>query len=299
MDIIISLNKPKDITSQAAVTKVKRILNVKKAGHTGTLDPMATGLMLICINKATRLAPYFSDRDKEYKAVMKLGEATDTQDACGNVISRCDRIEVTEESIRAALESFQGTISQRPPMYSALKHKGKSLYKYAREGIEIERKSREITIHNIKLLEINLPFIKFVTSCSKGTYIRTLCNDIGEKLGTWAHLSELERISVGQYRIEDSLTFEELLTIIKGDQIEKGIYTMDEVLSWMPEFKINDSLLKSVIHGNPIKLNLRTQLPDHLKSATGIRIKSPDGDLLAIGSYIPVNDMIKMNIVFS
>ncbi len=299
MDTIISLNKPKDITSQAAVTKVKKIFNVKKAGHTGTLDPMATGLMLICINKATRLAPYFSNQDKEYEAVMKLGETTDTQDAYGNVLSKSDSIDVSKELISAAIESFKGTITQMPPMYSALKHKGKSLYKYAREGIEIERKSREIIIYNIELLEINLPFVKFKTSCSKGTYIRTLCNDIGEKLGTGAHLSALERTSVGRYRIEESLTFEELSSISQGDQIEKGIYTMDEALSWMPQFEINGSLLMSVMHGNPIKVNLRTKLSDELKLAAGIRIKSPGGDLLAIGSYDPVSDLIKMNIVFA
>ena len=299
MDIIISINKPKGITSHDAVSKVKRNLKVKKAGHTGTLDPMATGLLLVCVNRATRIASYFSNLDKEYRAVMKLGEATDTQDAEGQVISRCDSIDVDDADIREALESFEGNILQQPPMFSALKHKGKPLYKLARKGIEIERKPREVHIKYIKLLDINLPYVTFKTLCSKGTYIRTLCDDIGRKLGTGAHLYELERSGIGQYGIDESLSFNELESIIQGEPINKGIYTMDEALSWLPEFKIKDILLKQVVHGNPIKLNNRTDFSDNLKSAAGIRIKSHDGALLAIGSFSAVKNMIKMDIVFS
>jgi tRNA pseudouridine55 synthase len=260
---------------------------------------MATGLLLVCVNRATRIASYFSDLDKEYRAVMKLGEATDTQDADGQVISRCDSVDVDETYIRETLESFEGNILQQPPMFSALKHKGKPLYKLARNGIEIERKPREVRIEYIKLLDINLPYVTFKTLCSKGTYIRTLCDDIGRKLGTGAHLYELERTGIGQYRIDDSLSFDELESIIQGEQINKGIYTMDEALSWLPEFEIRDILLKQVVHGNPIKSNNRIDFSDNLKSAAGIRIKSPDGALLAIGSFSEVKNMIKMDVVFS
>ncbi len=297
MDIIINLNKPKDISSQDAVTKVKRILKVKKAGHTGTLDPMATGLMLICLNKATRIASYFSGMDKEYKAVMKLGETTDTQDAYGQIIETCDNVNVDNSLIEETLKSFTGPILQLPPMFSALKHKGKPLYKLARQGIEIERKSREVNIYNIDLLDISLPYVTFKTRCSKGTYIRTLCNDIGQKLGTGAHLAALERTSAGQYTIEDSLTLEDLQAISQGDEIHRGIYSMDEALSWMPEFTIKEALLKSVMHGNAIKLN-NTKIADTLKEAKSIRVKSPDGDLLALGSYSEVTNIIKMDMVF-
>lgn len=297
MDIIINLNKPKDITSQDAVTKVKKILKVKKAGHTGTLDPMATGLMLICLNRATRIASYFSGMDKEYKAVMKLGETTDTQDAYGKIINTCENVDIDRSLIENALQSFTGIISQQPPMFSALKHKGQPLYKLARQGIEVERKSREITIYNIDLLDISLPYVTFKTRCSKGTYIRTLCNDIGQKLGIGAHLSALERTAAGEYTIEDSLTLEELKAISEGDEIQKGIYSMDEALSWMPEFTIKEFLLKSVMHGNAIKLN-NMKIADDLKEAAGIRIKSHDGDLLAIGSYSGITNIIKMDMVF-
>lgn len=298
MDIIISLNKPKDITSHDAVTKVKRILKVKKAGHTGTLDPMATGLMLICLNKSTRLASYFTGLDKEYKAVMKLGETTDTQDAYGKIIETIENIEVDKKIIEATLQSFTGAILQQPPMFSALKQKGKPLYKLARQGIEVERKHREVNIYSIELLDIDLPYVSFRTCCSKGTYIRTLCDDIGKKLGTGAHLYELERTAIGGFHIRDSLTLDELQSISDGEEINNGIYTMDEALSWMPEITVKETHIKKIMNGNPIKLNNTFQLPEKTRESQNIRVKSHEGHLLAIGSYARVTNMIKMDVVF-
>jgi tRNA pseudouridine55 synthase len=298
MDIIIAINKPKDITSQDAVTKVKRILKIKKAGHTGTLDPLATGLLMICVNKGTRLASYFSDLDKEYKAVMKLGESTDTQDACGQVVKHHNVADIDRTLLERTLNSFQRRILQEPPMYSALKHKGKALYSYARKGIVIERKPREVTIKSIELEDCNLPFVTFRTACSKGTYIRTLCHDMGEKLGTGAHLHELERTAIGQFNVRDAITLEELKAISEGEQIVKGIYTLDEALSWLPEFNLKGSMLHGIIHGNPVKLT-GLDLSSALKTARGIRMKSPDGTLLAIGSYSDVKNIIKMDVVFA
>ena len=147
MDILISINKPKGITSQDAVTRTKKLLKVKKAGHTGTLDPMATGLLIVCINRATRLASYFSDLDKEYRAVMKLGETTDSQDACGRIIEQTAEVNVDSTLIADTLKSFEGKILQQPPMFSALKHKGKSLYTYARKGFEIDRTKTQRSKH--------------------------------------------------------------------------------------------------------------------------------------------------------
>ena len=298
MNIVISINKPKDITSQDAVTSAKRIMKVKKAGHTGTLDPIATGLLIICTNRATRLASYFTDLDKEYTAVMKLGESTDTQDAYGNVIDRSEVVTIEKSSVEDILKSFKGKILQEPPMFSALKHKGKSLYTYARKGIEIDRKPREITIHSMELISFHLPFVTFSIVCSKGTYIRTLCHDIGNKIGIGAHLYELERTAIGQFNIKNSLTYNELCSFSEGDQITKGIYTMNEALSWLPEYTVKESLLRPVIHGNPIKLNT-LNLSDDIKLAAGIRIKSPDGTLLAIGSYSDMKNSIKMDVVFA
>jgi tRNA pseudouridine55 synthase len=298
MDLVINLNKPRDITSHDAVSKVKRILKAKKVGHAGTLDPMATGVLIICVNRATRLASYFSDQDKEYRAVMKLGETTDTQDADGTIIDTKDDIDIDKESIKDALLSLKGTIRQNPPMFSALKHKGTPLYKLARKGIEVERRSREITIHKIELLDINLPYVTFRTVCSKGTYIRTLCDDIGKNLGTGAHLFQLVRSAIGQFHINNSLTIEELGAGNKGVDV-KGVYSMDEALSWMPELTINETLVGSIKNGAPIKPFECDISFDELKSAKGIRIKAPDNKLLAVGIYSPEKDVVRMNVVFS
>ena len=298
MDILIGINKPRDITSQDAVTRVKRILKAKKAGHTGTLDPLATGLLIICINRATRLASYFSALDKEYKAVMKLGETTDTQDAYGKIIDQSNTSNLDERRIEDTLKSFEGTSRQQPPMFSALKHKGQSLYTYARQGIEIERSHREITIHSIRLMNIELPRVTFKARCSKGTYIRTLCHDIGQKLNVGAHLLELERTAIGPFTLENSLTLEELQSVSEGEQADRGFYTMYEALSWMPEFKIKEPTVKAVMHGHPIQLG--TLRPaDDITSSSGIKIVSPGGDLLAIGSYSPVKNEIKMDTVLA
>lgn len=298
MDIIISINKPKDITSHDAVASVKRILNVKKAGHTGTLDPLATGLLIICINRGTRLASYFSGLDKEYKAVMKLGETTDTQDAYGKIITQSNTDNVDNDLIEDTLNSFKGTSLQQPPMFSALKHKGQSLYKYARQGIEIDRSHREITIHGIRLIDISLPYVTFKARCSKGTYIRTLCHDIGQKLEVGAHLFELERSAIGPFDLENSLTLEELKSVSEGERADKGVYTMYEALSWMPEFRIKEPMVKAVIHGHPIQLGTLRPAEDILIAA-GIRIVTPAGDLLAIGSYSPGKNEIKMDVVLA
>jgi tRNA pseudouridine55 synthase len=320
MDLIINLNKPEGITSQDATLKVKKILKAKKAGHSGTLDPTATGILLICTNRATRLASYFSSLDKEYKAVIKLGEATDTQDAQGNVIKKSNRVEVDKTVIKNTLKSFEGKIIQKPPMFSALKYKGKPLYKYAKKGIDIPRKSREVHIHRIKLLNINLPFVGLMTVCSKGTYIRTLCDDIGKKLGIGAHLFKLERTAIGPFKIKDAMSIEELNSLNlnhlqypvrkkallpKGAcpvgqeaLLPNGIYTIDSALSWMPELKIKKSLVKGVKNGIPIKISDCPDFSDDLKTATGIKLKSPDGEFLAVGSFLAGKNVVKMDVVF-
>jgi len=295
VDIIVNLNKPKDITSQDGVTKVKKILRAKKAGHTGTLDPMATGVLLVCVNRATRLASFFSSLDKEYRAVMKLGESTDTQDAYGKILETCDDISIDRAQVESILKSYSGITLQEPPMFSALKHKGKPLYKLARKGIEIERKPREINISMIELLDFDLPYVTFRARCSKGTYIRTLCHDMGKKLGTGAHLYELERTAVGEFNISNSISPDELHGISKGESAGKSIHSMSDALSWLPELTVDDSLSSAISHGNPIK---SLDISGELKTAEAIKIKSQDNKLLSIGKYLPDKDVIKMDIVF-
>jgi tRNA pseudouridine55 synthase len=298
MDLVISLDKPEKITSQEAVTAVKRILKIKKAGHAGTLDPLATGLLIICTGRATRLATYFSDFDKEYTVVMKLGEATDTQDATGNITESFDVTGIDESLVRDALLSYEGRISQTPPMFSALKHKGRPLYRYAREGVEIPRRQREVTINRIEFYSFESPLVRFRVSCSKGTYIRTLCHDVGKKLGSGAHLSELRRESVGFLSLADSVSLGELRSADIGEASTKGVYTMDSALSWMPELKVTGKIERAVTYGNPIMVRRGMVLSRALRNAAGIRIKSPEGLLLAVGHFSADRGMIMMDIVF-
>lgn len=298
MDLIINLNKPDGMTSQEATSKVKWILRAKRAGHTGTLDPMATGVLLVCINRATRLASYFSSLDKEYHAVMKLGEVTDTQDSTGTVIKKTDVFDITKETIEDVLNTFKGKVLQKPPMFSALKYKGKALYEYARMGKEVERQQREVTIHDIRLLNIDLPFVTFDVVCSKGTYIRTLCNDIGERLGVGGHLSGLRRTTIGTFSINDSITFDELNDAYKRGLEGKGIYKMDDALSFMPQLIISDEQVRGVSNGAPLRISDISGFTNDMKSSDGIRLKSRDGRLLAIGSFSESKGLIRMDVVF-
>jgi len=297
MDLVINLNKPEGITSQEAVSEIKKMLKAKKAGHTGTLDPFATGVLLVCTEKATRLASYFSSLDKEYLAEMKLGETTDTQDLTGRIIGRREEINVAEESIRNTLKSFEGKILQEPPMFSALKHRGVPLYKFARKGVDISRKLREVYVYNISLLDINLPFVTFRTLCSKGTYVRTLCDDIGKKLGTGAHLFKLQRIAVGPFKIDDAITFDEMERGSLYQEGIKGIYSMNRALSWIPEVEVEEPSIKKVRNGNSIKVSDCLSFPANIKSSDNVKIKSSLGEFFAIGRLC--EDEIRMEVVFS
>ncbi len=279
MDLIINLHKPPGITSQQAVTRVKRLLGVRKAGHTGTLDPLATGVMLVCLGEATKVSRFFLDMDKRYRARVKLGERTDTGDAEGRVIETGDCSSITATEIQDAVMSFKGTIEQTPPMYSAVKVDGKALYKLARKGIEIERKSRVVTIYDIGAAAIALPFFDLFVSCSKGTYIRTLCEDIGRQLGPGAHLAALERVSVGRFAIEDALTFEDLeFRELLPDG--RSVFTIDAALSEMPEVSLDREESRRVRHGQRVPKILQ-QLHDGNQV---LKLKGPEGELIGIGS---------------
>lgn len=211
MDGVVNINKPKGMTSHDVVNRLRRILNMKKVGHTGTLDPDATGVLPMCIGRATKLSDYLMSSEKQYRAELTLGISTDTQDSSGDVVKKCE-VAFDEEEIKAVVTKFIGEIEQIPPMYSAIKMDGKKLYELAREGVEVEREPRRVTIHNIDIKNIDLEQnrIDMVIDCSKGTYIRTLCNDIGECLGCGGHMSALMRTRSGRFGIEDSITLDEL-----------------------------------------------------------------------------------------
>lgn len=284
MHCVINLNKPKGITSQDAVTKVKRLLNVKKAGHAGTLDPLATGVLLVCLNEATKIAGFLSDMDKEYQAEVKLGEATDTYDSEGKITSKKEGFFFTEAEIDKVLETMRGAITQTPPMYSAIKHKGMPLYALARKGIEVKRQKRVINIHSLFITRFNLPFLELSITCSKGTYIRSLAHDIGSALGVGAHLTGLKRLRIGDFKIEDSASMEEL------PYKKTAYHTVDSGLRHMKEVILDERQLFLASHGGDIVFEgSQTPFSKDLNIALDkgntpyLRLKSPDGQLFGIG----------------
>jgi tRNA pseudouridine55 synthase len=272
MNIVINLNKPKGISSQEAVNKVKKILKVKKAGHAGTLDPIATGVLLICLNEATKITPFLSNLDKEYIVTMKLGEKTDTYDSEGTIIEKSEIIDINKIDIEKAIKRFIGEIEQIPPMYSAIKYKGKPLYKLARKGIEVGRKPKKVLIRSIDILEFEPPFLKLRVACSKGTYIRSLCNDIGYALGVGAHMVGLLRTKVGKFFIEDSALLEDL----PGKK--EAQFSIDDALNFLPEIVLSIEQTKRAMHGNPI------EIPGiKIKENTLVRLKNPETNIIGIG----------------
>jgi tRNA pseudouridine55 synthase len=284
MNIVVNLNKDKGISSQYAVTAVKRVFKVKKAGHTGTLDPLATGVMLVCLNEATKIASLIESLGKEYIATAKLGESTDTLDSEGRIIGRADAHTVTADDVARILPCFTGEIEQVPPMYSALKVSGKPLYKLARKGVEVVRKPRKVTVETIEMLGFASPFFTLRIVCSKGTYVRSLCNDIGDALGVGAHMTALIRTRVGKFRIEDSAKPEEL------PHKPSALHSIDTVLDHLPELRVTGEDLKKARNGNPVPLFL---LPGCNHTAgVKVRLKDGDGKIFGIGKV--TKDSIKI-----
>lgn len=243
---IININKPLGITSHTVVSRVRRILSMKRVGHTGTLDPEASGVLPICVGMGTKAADMLTNSDKQYRAVLKLGVTTDTQDAVGTVMST-QHVNLTEGQIHDAVNSFVGNIQQIPPMYSAIKKDGKKLYELARAGIEVERAPRDIVVYSIAIESINSEFVTLLVDCSKGTYIRTLCHDIGNKLGCGGIMNALERTRVGDFYIQNSYTLEQLEQL--GPQC---IIPLTVVFKDYSEFIVNDFLEQKVRNGVPI-----------------------------------------------
>ena len=215
---IINVYKEKGFTSHDVVAKLRGIVGQKKIGHTGTLDPDATGVLPVCLGRATKVCELLTDHDKTYEALLLLGKTTDTQDISGEVLEERDPGNLTEEEVRSCIESFIGEYDQIPPMYSALKVNGKKLYELAREGKTVERKSRKVQIHGIRILEMNLPHVRMEVDCSKGTYIRVLGEDIAKALNTFGHLTYLHRIKTGQFDLIPSYTIEYLESLSEAER---------------------------------------------------------------------------------
>lgn len=248
MNGVINLYKPTGITSFDAVYKIRKLCNTKKVGHTGTLDPEASGVLPICIGSATKIVDYIMNDSKVYRTLLKLGVETDTYDREGVIISNSDIVPQQQDIIHA-IKSFIGEINQIPPMYSAIKINGKKLYELARKGIEIERQPRKITIYDISIDEIKFPYVNFQVKCSKGTYIRSLCHDIGLKLGTFGTMWELERLSSGTFNIKNSVKLEDL----NSENISSYLISMEDALSFYDKIVISEKNSKKILNGVTIQ----------------------------------------------
>jgi tRNA pseudouridine55 synthase len=273
MDAVINFRKPRNISSQNAVTKVKRLFGVRKAGHAGTLDPMATGVLIICLNEATKIARFITDLDKEYLVSLKLGERTDTHDSTGSIIEQTPCPSFTESDLRGILEHFTGQIKQIPPMYSAIKKNGQPLYKLARKGMTVKRPERTVTISSIELTHVHPPYVDLNVQCSKGTYIRTLCDDIGKALGVCAHMVSLERTRIGFFRIEHAVSLEELPSYNKGTY-----FSIDSALSHLNEILLDNDTYQKARNGRPVNVHFETPYTNQY-----VRLKSPEKILFGIG----------------
>ncbi len=253
MDGIINVYKEKGYTSHDVVAKLRGILHQKKIGHTGTLDPDATGVLPVCLGKATKVCELLTDKKKTYLAVVRLGVQTDTQDLTGTILEEKE-VQVTEEQIRETAASFLGDYEQIPPMYSAVKVNGKRLYELARQGKEVERKARRVHIYTCDIRDITLADNEFSmeVTCSKGTYIRTLCQDIGEKLGCGAAMASLVRTQVDRFQIEDALTLERIEALQKENELEPFILPVDQLFEAYDKIVVSDKAVSYLQNGNKV-----------------------------------------------
>ncbi len=279
---VINIHKEKGYTSHDVVAKLRGILGQKKIGHTGTLDPDATGVLPVCLGKATKLCDMLTDKSKTYETVLLLGKTTDTQDISGEVLHMGNTKELDVEAVETAIMSFVGAYSQIPPMYSALKVNGKKLYELARQGIEVERKARPVEIHAIHILEMDLPRVRMEVSCSKGTYIRTLCHDIGQKLGCGGCMENLVRTGVSSFTLDNSLTLDEVVVCRDTGVLSSKIVPIDAMFSEYEMVTISEPYASLAYNGNSI-------LPKHLAERTsfseGKRVRLYDEKKQFIGVY--------------
>ncbi len=283
VDGLLIVDKPEGMISLDVVKEIKRRFHVEKAGHIGTLDPFATGVLPVVINEGTKLVPFLEEEPKVYDAVMKLGEETTTDDFTGKVVFRGSWEHVTPELIHAVLQGFSGKIRQVPPMFSALKVNGKPLYQFARKGIEIERKAREVEIFNIQVEEIHLPEVRFKVSCSKGTYIRTLGKDMGKKMGCGATLLSLRRIRSGPFALEWAIPWEKLVHFSRVEDLHPWLISLTEALPRLPELIGNEHLVKKLRFGKRMVVrDFSTHILPSFEKGQWLKLTSPEDGLVAI-----------------
>lgn len=287
---ILLLDKPLMLSSNHAIQKIKKQFNVRKVGHTGTLDPLATGLLPVCMGQATRISRFLINSDKTYRALIMLGTRTSTGDKEGEIIETCSSdVSTNTAYIDKVLKSFIGEQKQIPPMYSALKHNGERLYKLAQKGLNVSRKARSINIYSIDLISINDDYLEVIIECSKGTYIRTLAEDIAKKLGTVGHIDQLRRLNIKCFHDQSMFSFNQ---IMKAKSINQFLLPIDLPLKHLAKKDFSESESSMFINGLPIQTNQRSN-----NESDYIRIYNDESVFLGVGLYS--NGYIKPKIVFS
>jgi len=287
MNGFLIIDKPAGITSHDVVAIVRRILKQKKVGHTGTLDPFATGVLPVALGDATKIIPYLDESVKEYRAIMRLGISTDSQDLTGKIVQQKDEGSITEAHVLEAFAAVTGSISQVPPMFSAVKQGGVPLYKLARLGEEVERTPRQIIIHSISLNHFQLPFVTFTVRCSRGTYVRTLANDLGDSLGCGAHLVELRRTRSGSFTEDMARTLECLQTLFDEGQLAGILISPLQALAHLPTVTLTETGVKNVGFGrSPSGADFETYPEKGIQEGQTVCLVHGD-KLLAIGSSMP------------
>ena len=287
---VLPIDKPPDLTSHDVVARVRRRLNIRKVGHTGTLDPLATRVLVLCLGRATRLSSYLASHDKTYSAHIRLGIRTSTLDAEGEVVARCDRVPTDVSVVRSAVGSFVGDIEQIPPMFSARKVDGRRLYQLARAGADVARRPSRVRIFRIDIEDFSPPELHLTVSCSKGTYIRTLADDIGSELGCGAYLAGLRRTSAGPVRLDECVTLSRLDSVASREELRPYLLDPNRLLRDLPRLNLNAAQAGCFIHGNAVA-NVKDGTA--LESGQLARALHPEGVLLGIGRWKADDGILK------
>ncbi len=279
---VLNIDKPSGMTSHDVVDAVRKILGVRRVGHTGTLDPQATGVLPLCVGRATRIAQYLTQADKEYLMTLRLGVTTDTLDAAGKETSRVEEIRVRREEVEQILPRFVGDIKQVPPLFSAKKYRGERLYRLARRGEQVERQPVAVRVHALELLKFALPFVTLKMSCSKGTYARSLCDDIGRALGCGGHLHALTRTRSGRFSLEGILTLEALEQMVRERRLGEVLIPVADALSHLPAVRVAPEAGRVILHGSDVAAGMVVQFPAGLHQRALVRVLGYRKQLLSL-----------------
>ena len=283
---VLVVDKPTGVTSHDVVQELRRILGTKRVGHTGTLDPAAGGVLLACVGKGTKVAQFLTGYDKEYRAVVRLGATTDTYDGEGEIKETKQDCKVSLERIVDAIDSFRGEIWQLPPLHSAIKYKGKRLYQYAREKEEVTRTKRKVEIKEISIKGVNMPYVELKVSCSKGTYVRSVAHDLGQKLGCGAYLFSLRRTRVGPFTLEDALSPGSISEVKKEGKISEALISIEQALAHLPSVAVREDSVARVQNGARLVSSFVSSVDGSFQVGQTISMTDEQGRIIAMGKAL-------------